>query len=152
GFDLQHVAKISITVIIGKYPEGSSDRIVSGMFTMSSFGLFPSKVLLDVAAPPNTDRVTRDLNNLGYEMRKLRWNREQNGFFVGMNYPWNHYGWDIGKNPYGLPENSGWSNPDSRQKLLEDFTHLKSIGIQVVRIYVFFDLRTGIMFDDNHAF
>ena len=34
----------------------------------------------------------------------MRWDKETPDFFVGINYPWNNYGWDVGKNPYGKPK------------------------------------------------
>lgn len=149
GFDLQKVSKISVTLTVGKYPEGSPDKIVDGSFRIGRVAFLPNELISGAAAAADVRRVTRDVPNIAYEMRKLLWSREQNEFFVGINYPWNHYGWDVGKNPYGQPENSGWSNPENRQKLLDDFGRLKSIGIKVVRIYVFFDLRTGSKTDET---
>ena len=64
----------------------------------------------------------------------MRWDKETPDFFVGINYPWNNYGWDVGKNPYGKPENAGWSA--NQDKLKNDFIYLKNSGINIVR-YIF---------------
>lgn len=68
-------------------------------------------------------------------------------FVIGVNYPWNHYGWDFGKCPYGLPENQGWSAHEER--LLRDFELFADAGVEVVRMFWFCDLRTGIRYKEG---
>ncbi len=147
NFDLTKVKSLTIRFIIGKYPSeikipASGKLIFSDIYKIVNLDLI-SKTF----GEPDATRVTGDTLNLEYELRKLKWKIERNDFFVGVNYPWNNYGWDVGKNPYGLPENSGWSAHE--EKLTHDFQVLKEAGINIVRIYIFFDLRTGLKYQNG---
>lgn len=148
NFDLTKVQSITIRFIVGRYPDeiklpANGKLIFSEILEVTNLSL-ASKFF----KKPDLNNLTKSGWNLEYELRKLKWKAEKNNFFVGVNYPWNNYGWDVGKNPYGLPENSGWSVNES--KLTNDFQLLKRAGIEVVRIYIFFDLRTGLEYKDGH--
>lgn len=148
NFNLTKVKSISIKFIIGKYPSetklpANGNLIFSEILQVTNLDLI-SKFFKE----PDVNNLTKNGWNLEYELRKLKWKSEKNNFFVGVNYPWNNYGWDVGKNPYGLPENSGWSANES--KLTNDFQLLKKSGVEVVRIYIFCDLRTGLAYKDGH--
>lgn len=148
NFDLTKVKSLTIRFIIGRYPDQIKIS-VSGKLTFSEIYKVTNLDLISKAfRMPDLTRITGDTWNLEYELRKLKWKTERNYFFVGINYPWNNYGWDIGKNPYGLPENSGWSA--NEDKLVLNLQLLKKAGIDVVRIYIFFDLRTGLEYKQGH--
>ena len=150
NFDLTRVRSLTIRFIIGRY----SDQIkipASGKLTFSEILKVTSLDLISKAFnAPDSTRITSDILNLEYGLRKLGWKKKRNDFFVGVNYPWNNYGWDVGKNPYGLPENTGWSATQNEEKLKKDFTYFKTIHPDfVVKIYVFADLRTGLDYTGN---
>ena len=146
GFDVKKISQITIRFILASYPEGISKFPANGkiyinnIYTITNLG-----PLVNFFGQASTERITRDNINLGYKWRRMSWNKEKQDFFVGINYPWNNYGWDIGRNPYGEPANSGWSKPENEEKLRRGFTHFKTIHPNfLVRIYLFFDFRTGL--------
>lgn len=148
GFDVNQVARITIRFILAGYPFGISKFPVHGkLYIDSIYAITNLEPLANLFGQANQERMTRDNMNFSYKIRMVKWNMGEKDFFVGINYPWNNYGWDIGKNPYGLPENSGWSA--NEQKLKEDLLFLKAGGIGPVRIYLFFDFRTGLQFMDG---
>lgn len=148
GFDPNNVRRINIRFIAGRYPDGLSHFPVQGELSIDNIYLIKNiKPIVNFFGQPSLERVTRDNINLSYKLRKYKWDSEETPFFVGINYPWNNYGWDLGRNPYGEPANSGWSA--NEKKLREDFTYLKSAGVEPVRIYFFFDLRTGLHYTDG---
>lgn len=143
-FDLTRVRSLSIRFVVS----GALRMPVSGTITFDGLYSFRADGLLSrLFTKPNYERVTRNNVNIGYSLRKLLSEYNNKEFFVGLNYPWQNYGWDIGRNPYGNPENAGWSA--NKKKLLADFRLFKENGIKVVRIYVFFDLRTGLEYRNN---
>jgi len=150
NFDLTKVKSLTIRFIIGRYPDQikipANGRLVfSEIYKVTNLELISKAFRI-----PDLTRITGDTFNLEYELRKLKWKTERNDFFVGVNYPWNNYGWDIGKNPYGLPENSGWSAIQNKEKLRKDFTYFKTLNPNfIVRIYAFFDLRAGLNYTDG---
>lgn len=147
NFDLTRVKSLTIRFIIGRYPDEIKIP-ASGKLIFSEILKITNLDFVSRAFPkPSLDRLTEDTLNIEYGLRKLGWKMEKNNFFVGVNYPWNNYGWDIGKNPYGLPENSGWSA--NEDKLTHNFQLLKEAGINIVRIYIFFDLRTGLEYKNG---
>ncbi len=145
NFDTTRVKSLTIRFVIGR------DAIkipASGKLIFSEILKITSLDLISRAFPkPSPNRMTEDTLNIDYGLRKLGWKMEKSDFFVGVNYPWNNYGWDVGKNPYDLPENSGWSTHE--EKLSHDFQVLEEAGINIVRIYIFFDLRTGLEYKDG---
>ena len=66
--------------------------------------------------------------------------------YSGVNLPWINYGWDVGRNPWGM-EHGGFSS--NRNRLLEDFSFLRDNGVKVVRLFIFCDLRSGILFNQS---
>ncbi len=70
-------------------------------------------------------------------------------FIVGINYPWIHYGWDIGKTPYGGRRSCGFSWHEMRLDV--DFAALREAGVDLVRVFLLGDLRTGVILDDAGA-
>ncbi|MDP3696854.1 MAG: hypothetical protein Q8R55_02365 [Candidatus Taylorbacteria bacterium] len=146
GFDVNKVARITVRFILAGYPEGISKFPASGkLYIDNIYAITNLEPLVNLFGQANRERVTRDNMNFSYKIRKVKWNMEKHDFFIGINYPWNNYGWDIGKNPYGLPENSGWSRSENEDKLRKDFTYFKNVDPDfLVRIYLFFDLRTGL--------
>jgi hypothetical protein len=143
-FDLTRVRSLSIRFVVGGVvPLPAWGRVsFDGLYSFRTDGLVSK--LFD---GPNYERVTKDNINIAYSLRKLLAEEESDEFFVGLNYPWNNYGWDVGKNPYGQPENAGWSA--NEDKLLADLRLFKENGIKVVRIYIFFDLRTGLEYENG---
>lgn len=146
GFDPTKVKKIAIRFIIARY-----DTIkfpVQGQLAIDPVQIINNaEEIVSFFGAPSRQRVTKDNLAFKYQVNKLKWKMEENKFFVGINYPWQNYGWDVGKNPYGKPENSGWSSRE--QKLKEDFEFLKQAGVNHVRIYIFFDLRTGLEYTNG---
>jgi len=64
----------------------------------------------------------------------------------GVNFPWDKYGWDAGISPYsGIPE--GFHTKVAR--LESDFAFLASKGVKLVRIFLFCDLRTPLLYDNQ---
>ncbi len=148
GFDISKVARITIRFILAGYPFSIAKFPAHGKLHIDNvYAITNLEPLVSLFGQANRERITRDNMNFSYKIRKVKWNIGQEDFFVGINYPWNNYGCDIGKNPYGLPENSGWSA--NEQKLKDDLTFLKSAGIEPVRIYLFSDFRTGLQFTDD---
>lgn len=148
GFDLKNVSRLTIRFIIAKYPDGLRKFPASGeLFIGNVYVISNLQSIVNFFGRPSLERVTLDNINFSYKFRKAQWRIKENGFFVGINYPWNNYGWDVGRNPYGEPANSGWSANET--KLREDLIFLKSSGIEPVRIYIFFDLRTGLDYKDG---
>ena len=144
NFNIKAVREISVLFIasinIGSFP-------ASGKIFIDNIYLIRQLNQINRFTKSDIQRVTRDNINIGYKLRKMRWDKETPDFFVGINYPWNNYGWDVGKNPYGKPENAGWSA--NQDKLKNDFIYLKNSGINIVRIYIFFDLRAGLTYSDG---
>lgn len=69
----------------------------------------------------------------------------ENTFSTGINYPWIHFGWDVGRNPYGGRLTSGFAT--HRMRLERDFRYLREQGIHLVRFFVLSDLRTGLRYN-----
>jgi len=67
-------------------------------------------------------------------------------FNSGINLPWLNYGWDIGRNPWE-DKHGGFSS--NKEVLNEKFKFFKEIGVNVVRVFLFCDLRSGVIFDNN---
>jgi len=148
NFNLSKVRTVSIRFIAGRYPDGISIFPAEGEMSFDNIYLV-KKIgsVMKFFGRPNSERVTRDNIKVSYKFRKLMWDGEKSDFFVGINYPWNNYGWDFGKNPYGEPANAGWSA--NEKKLREDLTYLKKSGVEPVRMYLFFDMRTGLLYENN---
>jgi len=68
-------------------------------------------------------------------------------FIVGVNYAWIHYGWDVGRNPYGGRQTGGFST--HKMRLEKDFKMLKEHGVTLVRFFTLSDLRTGVVFNPD---
>ena len=63
----------------------------------------------------------------------------------GVNLPWYNYGWDVGRQPWG-GAHGGYS---VNTNYAPDLVYLKSVGVNLVRIFVWCDLRSGVVFDAN---
>ncbi len=63
----------------------------------------------------------------------------------GVNLPWINYGWDIGRNPWEENNHGGFSS--NKRVLLEKFIFFKNMGANVIRVFLFCDLRSGVIFD-----
>ena len=69
-------------------------------------------------------------------------------FQVGVNYSTgNRYGYNAGLYPFGGRDFCGFST--NRQKLLRDFRSLAEHGVDLVRIFLLDDLRSGVLLDRN---
>lgn len=147
NFDISRVKNIVIRFIIGKYPDKTNIPANGKLILTDIIEITNLSLAKKMFKPPDLNSVTRDNFNLEYELRKIKWRTEKYDFFTGVDYPWNNYGWDVGRNPYGSPENDGWSANES--KLFDNLVLLKKSGIEVVRIYIFFDLRTGLEYKDG---
>jgi hypothetical protein len=76
----------------------------------------------------------------------------ESGFLLGANYPWirradgrSNYGLDFGANIWGRHEGV----ITQYDKVRHDFAEMVSVGVRVVRWFVFCDGRGGIRFDDG---
>lgn len=148
GFDLEKVVKVAVRFVIGRYPDGVSVLPANGRIYLEDiYAVTNTRLISGLFRQPDSRRITQDTLNPAYQLRKLKWKTEKNEFLTGINYPWNNYGWDIGRNPYGQPLNSGWSA--NQDKLEDDFKFFKESGIDVVRIFFFCDLRTGLKYADG---
>lgn len=67
-------------------------------------------------------------------------------YLLGVNYPWNHYGFDFGVNAWG---HYGVSNPAEYAVVEADFAYLQSQGVHVVRWFVFGDGRAAPEFQSD---
>ncbi|MFN4226853.1 MAG: hypothetical protein ACK4F0_01760 [Candidatus Ratteibacteria bacterium] len=70
-------------------------------------------------------------------------------FNSGINLPWINYGWDIGRNPWE-GKHGGFSS--NKLILIEKFNFFKKIGAKVVRVFLFCDLRSGVIFNEKGDF
>ncbi|MEW6170605.1 MAG: cellulase family glycosylhydrolase, partial [Candidatus Omnitrophota bacterium] len=70
--------------------------------------------------------------------------------FSGKNLSWDngemHYGWSVGENPYRGAHGGFSANTDELNKI---FTALKEAGVGLVRVWLFADLRTGVILDGS---
>lgn len=66
------------------------------------------------------------------------------GFSVGLNYPWNNYGWDFGEAAWGY---RGVSSPEARASIEKDFAAMRAAGAGAVRWFVMCDGRAAPEFD-----
>jgi len=82
---------------------------------------------------PSLDRFPSTIGRTGDDFALL----------CGANYPWINYGWDIGKSPWGGAD-GGFSTNVAR--LNSDFAYCAANEIRLVRVFIFCDLRTGIVF------
>ncbi|HNS32941.1 MAG TPA: WD40 repeat domain-containing protein [bacterium] len=75
-------------------------------------------------------------------------NLRNTGFakYSGCNLPWINYGWDVGRNPWG-GEHKGFSA--NKGRLYEDFSFLMENGAGIVRVFIFCDMRSGMIFDES---
>ena len=70
------------------------------------------------------------------------------GSVSGVNLPWVNYGWDMGRNPWG-GDHGGFSSEAGRARLDADLQFLAEHQVKLVRVFVFCDLRSGVLFDDD---
>lgn len=63
----------------------------------------------------------------------------------GINLPWINYGWDIGRNPWNEKEHGGFST--NKELIRKKFKNFKDKNFNIVRVFLFCDLRSGIIFD-----
>lgn len=66
---------------------------------------------------------------------------------VGVNYPWRHYGGDFGRTGWG--GRHGVASAAASAEIAADFAHLATLGVQVVRWFVFTDARGGVRIDEQ---
>ncbi|MCM8768821.1 MAG: hypothetical protein NC911_03950 [Candidatus Omnitrophica bacterium] len=66
--------------------------------------------------------------------------------YSGVNLPWINYGWDVGRNPWG-GKHGGFSS--HREQLLREFSLLAQHQVGVIRVFIFCDLRSSIIFDSQ---
>jgi hypothetical protein len=66
------------------------------------------------------------------------------GFLLGINYPWLHYGHDFGTSAWG---HDGVSAPASRRTVESDFAYFRDRGIHLVRWFLLTDGRAAPEFD-----
>ena len=69
-------------------------------------------------------------------------------FFLGVNYPWRHYGQDFGR--VGT-EHSGISLPEARESVGSEFARIREPGASMVRWFLFGDGRGGFHADKGIA-
>ena len=65
--------------------------------------------------------------------------------FLGINYPWYHYGHDFGLVPN--VEHNGVSNEQTQAAIEADFAHMQQQGVQMVRWFILPDGRASPEFD-----
>jgi len=61
-------------------------------------------------------------------------------YLIGVNYPWREYGRDFGTNDWG---HAGAASGPSRAEVEADFANLQSLGVRVVRWWLFGDGRAA---------
>jgi hypothetical protein len=71
----------------------------------------------------------------------------QNEFRVGINYPWHNCGWDFGRSPWNKEPIAHDGLSKHRSDLTREFRELRNHGISLIRIFVFHDLRTGVIYN-----
>lgn len=74
--------------------------------------------------------------------------RIMSGFSVGLNYPWNNYGWDFGGTAWG---HRGVSDPEVRASIEKDLAAMREAGARTVRWFVMCDGRAAPEFDARGA-
>jgi len=67
--------------------------------------------------------------------------------FSGVNLPWENYGADVGLSPWDGPVHIGFSS--NLAQLNADFAYLANHGVKVVRVFLFSDFRTGLIYQDD---
>jgi hypothetical protein len=65
-------------------------------------------------------------------------------FFLAVNYPWQSYGADFGRSPWGY---SGIALEQIRATVAAEFAAIRSSGVSVVRWFLLCDGRSGIRYD-----
>lgn len=138
GFDLRRVRRISVRFILGK--DKKQTKTIRGKISFGEIWHISEIELINKFMPiPQQQRITRD----DFIWTKPLAILPESEFFQGINYPWNNYGWDFGKNPYNANyERMGWSA--HTEKIRNEFFLIKARGSQAVRLFVFCDMRTGI--------
>ncbi|MCM8818062.1 MAG: cellulase family glycosylhydrolase [Candidatus Omnitrophica bacterium] len=63
----------------------------------------------------------------------------------GINLPWINYGWDVGRNPWEKEKHGGFSS--NKNILFDKFMFFKNSGMEVIRVFLFCDFRSGVIFD-----
>lgn len=66
--------------------------------------------------------------------------------YSGLNLPWINYGWDIGHNPWGGAHGGFSSN---LVRLDSDFAYMAAHKVKKVRVWIFGDLRSAMIFDET---
>jgi hypothetical protein len=146
GFDITKVQKIGIRFERGKFSHLIHKTSYPNHEPYSLQGtLYLSEIMFIETVIPNTETVRRALPKC--ENPKIK-PVPKDEFIIGINYPWIHYGWDVGKNPYGGRQTGGFST--HRMRLEKDFKMLRDHGINFVRFFLLSDLRTGIVFNQTN--
>ncbi len=147
GFDMEKIKAIRIKFELGRFwheiyrLEFASPDILTGTFHISP------PLVAKSPSPPSALKE-KELEQLP-ECERSDEPIPRNKFIVGVNYPWIHYGWDIGRNPTGDRKSCGFDTQGRR--LRGDFRRLNQAGVDVVRVFLLGDLRTGVVFDNGVA-
>lgn len=144
GFDMRSISAIRVKFELGRFwseiyrLESANPERLQGVFHVSpilvanaEIDYVPMKFVLEELPP---------CDPTGHP-------RSRDEFIVGVNYPWIHYGWDVGRNPSGERTSCGFSTHAVR--LRKDFRRLHDAGVDLVRVFVFGDLRTGVVFNEE---
>ncbi len=147
-FDATHVAKVAVRFVL-RMPNKENATYYEGKYSIHRLIVIKNISMLQHFFPvPDATRITQDGLNLKYELHKRAWTKTPSDFFVGVNYPWRNYGWDFGKSPKGVsPLRDGWALHE--EELTRNFMSLREIGVTHVRMYVFCDLRTGLIVSEK---
>ncbi len=66
----------------------------------------------------------------------------------GVNLPWLRYGWDLGAHPWGGAPGGFHAN---RERLDADLAFARRHGVSLLRVFLFSDFRTGLVWDADGA-
>lgn len=138
-FDLAHVQRIGIRLRVDQF----ADRYAPSFYPATgSITLSPI-----VIAPNDTPQGgVRDVFHRRSFPRLSPLPERTEPFAVGINYPWRNYGWDFGRNPWASDPNVSDGLAQHHKELERDFANLHEHGIDIIRVFVFCDLRTGLAY------
>lgn len=136
GFRKDDVVEIDLRFELGKNSQEVNSFPLSGDLLLSNFVLRPIQTRDEGVtsqsggSPPVPDSSSAH-------------RRIPEPFVAGVNYPFINYGWDVGTVPYGGRTHGGFGS--YRHQLRDDFMAFKKAGVDVVRVFLLGDLRTGMV-------
>jgi hypothetical protein len=139
GFRADQVQQIGVRFLIGHASHllRRDSAPIQGKLFLSEFRVEADR---EPQSFPQAVRSSRTLSDIQVAP-------QSSAALIGINYPWNNYGWDVGKAPFGGREIGGFSA--YRAKLRRDFALLRKSGVRVVRVFLLCDARAGLVLGPN---